>query len=529
MMMLSYCLGNAQQISQKNIKLTHSKEASKASKAGSLWNAGIYWNEDQTVLYKIAAFKEKKTKQDKIEVMSFKQSGEFIKTEVMDMTEANLAKYKLTDFNGSTATAREELSGFKAAFISNPTLAGKPSLIYGEFVEKYNDLGIFERYKFKKGDKKKIEDTFWSTVYYPLESSIIERNNYLIQPKSKLGKAIFNARNAYMPTTSKAYVGGLMATVGSKKFLSGILDVNTATWVTKHEIEFDASILPGDLNYMRLDNQATAILVPTVNHFYYLQVEKTGAKEQLTKLSIPRSGGKHNLAPSTLLYKEASAVLALAATYETIGGKAIGLGISKLEAGKEAWTQHFSNEALMAKLVQPNKQKVKLNKISFFALEKIRKLKNGDYLVLGNATKATANGTEKVFLAIQLSNEGALKACYLMEAIDTPKNQTLGESLPVQLIETNDGNLYLIQRAEVEGYGKGVYYNVERSKMFTTRTSYRIDHTFSAGFVLKLDISSQKISNIIQLDELIVGDHPGTLSKDGHLLLEVQNQLVVIQ
>ncbi|UTW65817.1 hypothetical protein KFE94_14310 [bacterium SCSIO 12643] len=528
----------SQSIKASDIKMGYSKEALKASKNSSLYNAGFFMSEDQTKLYKLSSFTDKKTNAEMLEVQTYNQNGEFIKVEVLPMTDESLSKYNIHRFEDNIEESRKNLNNLKVSYINNPTLAGKPNLVNGKLVPETNDLGVFLRYKFQKENSIELNEKFWAQVYYPIGDNVIDRNNYLIQPapSKKLARAIFSCRNSFMPRENKAYIGGLMAVSGSKMFLSGIMDLKTNTWVSKHEIELPHPIYPGKRNYVKLNNDETGILIPSKDKFTYLHVSNTGAKKSIISLSIPKTGGQNGVQPSTFLLNEKNSVFCFATTAKGATGGDIGISVSKIDNGKESWSKSYTNEDLLNYAIQPLKEKVKINKFKMPFIQKVIKTDNGDLLVLIEAVKNTSNGTEKVFLMVHISTDGRLIASYPLPAVKPLSDEKLLSSLPVRIISNGD-TFYAVIRSEVDGYQKGVYTDVTSSsyssggiKTTTTYThSYRLDESQNAGYVIKINLAKKEASNVIQIDDFIVGNFPGTLSQDGHLFINTPKKIVVIK
>lgn len=516
-----------QNISLNEVKIKHSKEVKKAQKKGNMLDAGFYWNKDKSVLNKFYFFYDDKKDENKIEVFTFTQQGSLKETQILPFSQETLDKFSLVDFEKVKENKKREIERFKAAFVRNPVLAGSPTLVYGGFEKENNSLGVFKRFKFKKGDTKKLGDKFWSFVYYPYGESALSRANHLIQPTSALGKAVFIHRNDYMPVNSKAYVSGLMAVQGSKKLISGVLDVASATFDSKSEIDLPDAIIPGNFDYVKLDNNETGMLIPVGKEdYYYLEVDNTGKKKHLIKLGIPKSGGKHNKRPTALIEKNDNDVFVLGATYKGLSGKKIGLGISKINKGKELWSKIITNDELTEKAVFSKKHKVKVDKLAFMDLKSFQVTENGDFLVLAKAKK----NIEDVTLIMNLSSKGELKACYAIEPINPPKDEKLTTNLPTQLVPTQNG-FYAISRANIKGYEKGVkmdsqtyragYFNI------TETHSYRIDDTFSAANIAKINLKDKTISNVLQIKGFVVGDYPGKVSKDGSLIITSDSGKVI--
>lgn len=97
---------------------------------------------------------------------------------------------------------------------------------------------------------------------------------------------------------------------------------------------------------------------------------------------------------------------------------------------------------------------------------------------------------------------------------NAPKDSKLLASLPLSLVQHKD-DYYVIVRAELEGFEKGLYTDVSSSEIgdfkITTTNSYRIDQSITAGYVSKINFKKKGSSNVIQIKDLIVSEFPGNL------------------
>lgn len=531
---LGFLFANAQTISDKSEKIAYSKEASKAAKKGTLFNAGFFMSDDKTKLYKLSTFAQKKTKVEMLEVQTYDQSGSLMDVEVMPLTNENLAKFKISNFQESSQSTYDQLNQIKVTYIKNPTLAGKPNLVNGTFMLQTNSLGVFTRFKFEKEGSQDLSDKFWAQVYYPQGDQLISRNNFMIQPapSKKVAREIFKMRNSFMPIENSAYIGGMMATRGSDMFISGIMDLESASWKSKHEIKIPHAFMPGKLNYVQLDNDETGILLPSKKQFTYLQVANDGSEKYMVALSSTKTGGQNGVQPSTYLLKDGKDVVCFATTSKAMTGGDVGLTVSKISNGKEQWSQTFSNKDLNSSAVFPLKEKVKVKKLLMPFIERVEKTKDGGYLVFVEASKNNVNSPEKNYLIIHLSSEGKLLANYALPAVEAPKKAGLVSALPIRIIDAGD-SFYAIVRSEVDGYEKGAYTDVSTTSagdfIYKTTQSYRVDVSQTAGYVVKINTAKKEASNVINIDDMIIGDFPGILSKDGSLFIQSPKEIIVIK
>ncbi|MEO0899884.1 MAG: hypothetical protein AAFY71_25955 [Bacteroidota bacterium] len=518
----------AQTIKATDIKLGYSKEASKAAKRGELFNAGFAWNKDKTQLYKLSAFKDKKTDELLAEIQVYNQQGSLDKTEVVPATEENLGAYEIKTFDASNNTFKKALSGYKALYINNPTLAGKPKLVYGSFEEKYGSLGVFQRFKFKKDHEVELGEKFWAQVFFPLGDDLLERNNYLLQPPAskKLARIIYSMRNAYMPQKGKAFVAGLKAVSGADVFLSGIMDLSTGKWIEQHEIKLPYGINLGKLEYLRNKNGTTSILIPSKDGFFtLLTLDQTGKELNQTSLGLSKAGIKNGPIPSTFLLGNGSATLAFTTKTVGLSGGSMGLGVAKVENGKEIWVKDFTNDLLLAKVIMPAKEKIKINKLKMPVILGVRQIALGGYLV---SLKARKSNGQEAFMIAQFDAEGDLQAVYPLPEVQPLKDEVLLETLPMRYIQTGDA-YYMVVRKEIKGFEKGQYTEVTKTQTLETTYSYRVDETITRGYVVKINPSRNSCSNVLQLPELLVGDSPGILSADGTLFLQGTDRLILVK
>ncbi|GEM_PF-6950271 len=526
--------GNAQQLKSTTLKTTWSKAAGKAKKKGMVTNAGMFWNSDKTELYKFSVFNDKKSGAEMVEVHTYNQQGAQSNTETFENKAENLTKYKTQTFNAASSEARQQIEGVEAAFIKNPVLAGKPDLVYGSFQPKYGSLGVFQRFRFQKSESKELNERFWAQVYYPRETNAIERNNYLIMPppQSELSRLIFKARNSYMPKDGTAYMGGMMAISGSDVFLSGIIDLRTAEWLHRSEIKMPEAFFPGELNYARLENGSTGILFSSKEKFRLLLIDEEAKEDAQIPLSINKTGGQHGVQPSTFVKNEENDVLIFTTTSNGMSGGNIGLSVAKVSGTKELWAQNYANEDLELKSVQPLKEKVKVKKFKMPMIQDVLTTSDNEYMVLCQAVKNTSNGNEMVFMIAHLSNDGKLQAVYPMPAIKPAKESKLKEALTLRLLQVGE-SYYVIARAEVDGYQKGQYSDVSTwnagGMQYTLTESMRLDETLNAGYVMKISTKNKTASSVVQVEDLIVGELPGSLSADGALFIQSFENVLVIK
>lgn len=520
----------AQTIKGSTVAVKDSKEAKKAISKGNFYQGGYYWNTDKTLLYKLTVFTAKKSNEEMLQIHAISELGEVVFSKVEPFTDEVLKGYDIHPANFEQEQAQLELKNYAPAYINNTALAGKPKIVFGSFTDRYHDSGLWIGFQFEKAEKVELDEKFWSFVSFPLNEATLEKNYHLLSPPSGLGKLIsgFGYRQ-YLNAQGKAYVGGLMATAGQDEFLSGVYDLKSRSWVKKNKINIGMKILPGQNSYERLENGNTAIILAGKDQYKCLIVDALGQKVSLTDLGTEKSGGTSNkqLAP-VLLQLPNNQVAVASSSYQTIGGKGIGLGFGLVQNNELKGSWNFSNADLEAVLKVPAKQKVKLNKLKYLQLESIRAMRDGSYAVVGYATQEKANSSGRAQLLIHIAANGTLKACYAMESLTPPKEERLSDKMPTTLIATKNG-FYWIERSQIHGYEKGVYSFTDDFGNYERVTSFREDRTLTIGQITRVNLNQGSISNAVTPKGLIVGDEIGAASAAGTLVISTADGLMLIR
>lgn len=521
--------GVAQEIKPQYLKLKLSKPVKKASKKGNLVDAGIYWNKGKTNLVKMFLYTPKKSENLMMDVTSISENGTVEKTSTIPYSEDELKKLNINSVAKLQEESKQELKGYKACFIQNPVLAGFPTIKYGEFVDRYHASGLWIGYKFSKTNKVKLKDKFWATMVSPVNAEVLDKNYHLLAPPSDLGKIFtgFGYRQ-YLPASGKSYVGGLMATSGVNMFISGILNLTTGDWESKYEIDAEMKLMPNELNFVELANGHRGILLVSADQYKYLEVDEKGKKVFLTPLKLPKTGGKHNVLPTVKMKAEENEVLIFTETYESIGGKKVGVSYSRIKQGVEVEHYVFENDDLIAKQVLAKKEKLKLKKLKHFNIEYLKMLRSGDYLLGGYGAYDNLKGTSRAFMALHFTQKGELKASYCLEAIKPQKDERFSAKLAPLIIEVKNG-FYWIERTEIHGYEKGVYSYTEKIGSTTRYTTLREDKTVTAGKVVRVNTNDISMSNAINIDGHIYGDRIGEISKNEHLFMSTSKGLLLVR
>lgn len=531
----------AQKLAVTEVSHKLSKEAAKAQKNGNFSYAGIYWNEDKTQLYQIYAFVPKKSNTTMLEVVTVNENGKVASSEVMEFTDENLGKYRLVDHEAANYETRKELNGMEVAFLRNPVFAGVPKVIKGTFKDRYKSTAagsIWAGFKFQKKEESELQEKFWRYVSFPLEDEVIQKNSYLLGDPASLVDLIKSGAGMrqYFAADGQAYIGGLKAVTGANIFMSGIMNMADGSWESVEDIDMGMKLSGGSFNapyYLHSDGKIS-ILLSSADQFKLLNLDSKGRKLNIQNMANPRSGGKHNALPSAAIYEVNNRAFVVTSTYETVGGKTVGMSISPLKGGipESNWT--FTNTDLASTLVRPAKQKVKIEKLKFLTLQSMRQLQNGDYLVNAYA-RYEQGGVHRVFVALQISKQGKLKATYLMDAIQAGKGQQFDYrygDIPVTIKETKDG-FFWVERAVLDGYQKGIHTSSSAWSAgiydYTSYNSVRIDDTQALGQVVRVNTSSLSMSNAVTLEDQILGDIIGELSKNEHLTLFTGSGLLIIK
>ncbi len=522
--------GFSQKIGQNTLTLKNTKELKKAIKSSGYLDAGFYWNESRTELNKILLFTPKKSDDLMLQIHSINEKGEVLNTEVKPLTDEVLAEYDLNPANFSEEQAKKELAGFKTAYIKNPGLAGEPKLVFGEFVDRFHSSGVWVGFKFEPSNKIELDERFWSFVSFPVEGEVLDRNYHLLAAPGNLGKLFtgFGYRQ-YLDASQNCYIGGLMATEGQNEFLSGVYNLSKKEWINKTKIDLGMKILPGQNSFERLENGNTVIIIAGKDQYKCLIVDPLGNKVSLSDLAVKKSGGTSNLQIAPVVKRISADQIAVAtSSYETLGGKEVGIGFTLIENDEVKNSWNYSNEDLISKLQLPAKHKIKVQKLKYLRLESIQSMGDGSYLVVGFVTQDKINSTGRAQVVIHISKEGQLVSCYMMESLTPPKEEQLGEKIPSVLVPTKDG-FYWVERSEVIGYEKGVYSFTEEFKTFTRTTTYRQEETMTIGQISKVNVTTGEISNTIRPKGFILGDRISVVSKNGTLVINTEEGLMFIQ
>lgn len=521
---------SAQTLKATTVAPKDSKAAKKAISKGEAVSAGYYWNADRTQLVDLTVFTDKKLPEPHVQVHTISQEGELASTSVEPFTDAFLEGLSITPAELEQEQAWQDFSEYTPAFIQNPKLAGKPDVVFGTFEDRYHSSGLWTGFKFNRSESFQLEEKFWCFVSFPVDGALLNKREHLLAPPGNLGKLFAGyGYRQYLDASSQAYIGGLMATVGGNQFLSGVYDLANRTWISKHEITVGMELLPGQNTFERLPNGHTAILLAGQNQYKCLVVDATGAQVSLTDLGTEKSGGKSNkqMAPVMQVLPKGGAAFATS-SYQTVGGKEIGLGFGLVQGGKVAQSWNYSFADLEAAYKLAPKHKVKFKKLKYFELESIRVMRDGSYLVVGYATQDTANGSGRAQLLVHIGTGGELLACYGMESLTAPKDERLTDKLPTTLIATETG-FYWIERSNVAGYEKGIYAFTDDFGTYERTTTFRQDRTLTCGQVCRVDLAAGTISSVVAPKSLILGDEIGACSADGTLVLSTEDGLLFVR
>lgn len=519
----------SQTIKSSLVTPKNSKEVKKAIAKGDYVSAGYYWNNDQTKLIKLSVFTPKKSNIQMLEVHTVDQSGAVISTEVKPFNDEVLDSYHIKTAEFEKEQTQLELKEYHPVYIKNPVMAGAPSLVYGSFVDRYHTSGLWVGYKFNRSEKIELDDEFWSFVSFPLKDSLLDKNYHLLAPPGNLAKLMggFGYRQ-YLNAEKTAYIGGLKATVGQDEFISGVFDLKKKKWIEKNTINVGMKLLPGQNSYEQIDGKHTAIILAGKNEYKCLTVDEIGRKISLVKLDVVKSGGTTNLQIAPVLVQLPNSKLAVAtSSYESLGGKGVGVGFSIVSKNGKVKSWNYSNEDLEAVQLSPSNHKVKLNKLKYLMLESIRLMDDGSYVVVGNAKQDKANSSGIAQILLHINSGGELKSCYTMQSLVAPKEESLSDKMPTTLIATDNG-FYWIERSQLKNYEKGVYSYTDDFGTYTRTTTFRQDKTLTIGQISKVNLVEGTISNSITPKYRILGDEVGTTSAEGTLVISTEKGLLFI-
>ena len=122
-----------------------------------------------------------------------------------------------------------------------------------------------------------------------------------------------------------------------------------------------------------------------------------------------------------------------------------------------------------------------------------------------------------------------------MDAIKLGKGQLFAQKheathgpIAATIKKTSNG-FFWIERAVLKGYEKGVHTWNEDKGYATQFNAVRVEDTWAIGQVVKVNVANTSMSNVVTIEDQILGDRIGELSKNDHLALFSGSGLVVLK
>lgn len=509
----------AQELSVKNSNTELSKDAEKSAKKGELNYMGAYWNGDQTEMYSFYLYTPKKGPL-MMDVAIFDNAGNFKELRSDEFTAENLAKYKLEPAKEITEQ-KSDLAGKKVAYFKRPVFPGKPTLNYGYFEDRYTN-GLWSGYEFVEEGDEKVGPKFWPFFTVALGGDQEGNDNYLLAKVNKWGR-LFEGNRNYVGMDEKVVIGGQKAEMKdgeARIFLLGIFNMATKEWESQQDIDMGAEILPGLWSYHKDEAGNVHCLVGTKEAYYVLQVDKSGTLMHKVKMSIPVMG---NGLADYFTYKSDGSTLYVAASHfatKQRGGDP-GIGISKIEDGKEVAYMSASNEELENAMLLAKRSKAKFKKEKYIKVDRLDIIPGGYMLFFSSANR----GAENDNYAAQFNAEGQLVASYAADGIDAAMvgkggDASGGHQMPIIALKGN--KLYWLMRSIPQGWQQGIHFDTDYEDLgtysVTTTTTLRNDETFALGNLVVIDIDAKTISNQVAPEEALIGANPMLILPNGNVL-----------
>lgn len=569
-------VGFAQSLIEANqIEPTYSADVAKANKKGLVTKLGFFGEISGNQFYLFSAYKPKKAEEYTMVVNSFDINGNQTsqRTFPMNETEAELAKLNLTSIKLNDKTTKAELSDIrekyesqKMAKIKSPTLAGKPTIEVGEYTPVFKSMDdgeMFERYSYTVLEEIKIDERFWCSVAMPIDnfglgissdSYLVNKKTYEISTLETMANIMANSKRlAPVPVDKIAYIGGAKATNEMTTFISGTIDLKTAEWKTKYEIETIDKIGGRKHTSVTLPNGNLAIQLPFTAQkdelpgVIMLTVDKTGKEIDQKKVTFNTGISKRMFANNLLLAKTEEGYLNIS-TLTTLSNTQPHFAISKMVSGKETLNKVYNLENLAETAILPPNAKFKANKITFY--ESFWMFEMDDKILIPGQISMSSG--EKYQTIIDLNEDGDINAMYIYPLPTYPDMDI--KELPVTIVGTkninelavqgytspqfrkvNSNEYYVLTGMTVPGIEKGINStgSVTNTDFFGTKTIevnyFRIDYDRTFVGVNKINFANKTISNSVIPAALINGDQPGYVLKNGSLYLESDSKLVLIK
>lgn len=518
---------SAQELSTSKVAFDFNKEALKAAKKGALMNAGAFWNKDKTLLHNFFIYSIKK-QGTFFQEFTVDANGKVTDSKTAAYTHENLQDY---DLSAEIAITNDdgvgELSGKEYGFFRRPVTAGYPKLLMGAFEDRYVNA-VWNGYKFDKGAKTQLDQKFWPAYSFAYAEGV-DNTNYLLRKRFAVGRILTQNRR-YIPADGQAIIGGVMAST-SPKFISGRYDLASKTWVNK--VETDISPKSIAYNYAETD-KGVMVVLSSPKLKYVLELDHDGNLLHRTDLSM--TGNIYALKPEKIEIKtDGEDYFVIAPKFDKPNvGKQPGFVISKIKAGKEVFGKQHNHAAVMASLVKAPKSKQKLAANAHLKVENINKLQSGDYLV----TFSNANDPATNYF-VHLSSDGDLIKTYQVDGIPGDGKPVLAKAangsthLDTEIIE-KDGMLYGLIRTVPQEEDMGIHTSTFENDYIKTTTTVRVDELKAKCRLVKIDLKNQSIAKPVDLEGLLIGTLPYSVTKNGTLLLHSRDkkgsqQLLVVK
>lgn len=518
---------SAQEVSTSTVAFDFNKDALKAAKKGALMSAGSYWNEDKSLLHNFFVYNIKK-QGTFFQEFTVDANGKVTDSKTAAYTDKNLENYNLS---AEAAITNDDgvgqLSGKEYGFFRRPVTAGYPKLLMGAFEDRYVNA-VWNGYRFDKGAKTQLDVKFWPAYSFGYQEGL-DNTSYLLRKRFAVGRMLTQNRR-YIPADGQAIIGGVMAST-SPKFISGRYDLASRTWVNKVETD----ISPKSIAYNYTETaKGVMVVLSSPKLKYVLEFDHDGNLLNRTDLSM--TGNTYALKPEKIEIKtDGEDYFVIAPKFDKPNvGKQPGFVISKIKAGKEVFGKQHSHAAVMASLVKAPKSKQKLAASAHLKVENINKLQNGDYMV----TFSNANDPATNYF-VHLSTQGDLMKTYQVDGIPGDGKPVLARAangsthLDTEIIE-KDGMIYAIIRTVPQEEDMGIHTSTFENNYIKTTTTVRVDELKAKARLVKINLQNQSISKPVDLEGLLIGTLPYSITKNGTLLLHSRDkkgseQLLVVK
>lgn len=517
-----FSIGQAQSLSVNETEIELNKEAAKAMKKDQFINAGSFWNEDGSQVHMVFFFKPKNEAWQQ-QVVTLSQYGEVLKSEVAPFSETSLNAYNLRVFGdlSEAETPKGDLSGVKVGYFKRPTLAGTPELKIGTLEDNYyNDL--WSGYSFDEEEEFDLDVRFWPFFSYALDEDHRNKDDYRLQKRTMLGKALQGERT-YIPMDDKAIIGGLKAVGSANVYFSGLYDLQNKKWLHQEENELFEGIIGRSMGNMRLKNGNVAELISNGDKLMLLNFDKKGHLVNHVEFTLQLEKNSISSEFFTLMETDNGDLL-IASGQPEKRGKKCSVQMAIIRNGNLLLTRSLPFEQLEQQLIVAPKNKFDFEDIPAIAFDNVMEF-NGMLLLTAHSHSWGASNLVFVF-----NKDWQFQRVYQM---DPPINQepsgaivagSPGTEVPPILMPDGKGNLYWIARTIPEELKKGVHAARDvtdaGSIRITTITTTRIDNTITVGKVSRFNPSGGEMEKPISLEDyLLFGARPMEVNSSGGLVI----------